>query len=262
MTVPNSSGPEQNGITTVKETGGDNSIVTKSVASINSAQKQSSSNELFVVGVGASAGGLKALELLFDHVPIDTGKAYVVIQHLSPDFKSMMLELLSLHTHLSIYRVEDGMKVEPNSVYLIPPKKEMIISDGRLLLNDKDPTRGISLPIDKFFRSLAIDCKTKAIGVILSGGGSDGSRGIVDISQQGGLVIAQDEGSCRFDWMPRAAIKTGFVDYILRPEDIGKTIDDHCQSFAVPNEALQNPIHIVNTVDSRECEVDVDVNCL
>ena len=234
MTVPNSPGPEYNGITTVKETGGGISIVTKSVAPINLAQKQSSGNELFVVGIGASAGGLKALELLFDHVPIDTGMAYVVIQHLSPDFKSMMLELLSRHTHLSIYRVEDGMTVEPNSVYLIPPKKEMIISNGRLLLNDKDPTRGLSLPIDKFFRSLAMDCKTKAIGVILSGAGSDGSRGIVDISEQGGLVIAEDEGSCQFRYMPHAAIITGVVDHILRPEDIGKAIADHGRSFSLP----------------------------
>ena len=111
--------------------------------------------KLFVVGIGASAGGLESLERFFSNVPADTGLAFVVIQHLSPDFKSLMDELLARHTDLPIRRAEDGMRVEPNSVYLIPPKKEMIISRGCLLLTDKDPKQPLTMPIDRFFRSLA-----------------------------------------------------------------------------------------------------------
>ena len=109
----------------------------------------------FVVGIGASAGGLEALERFFDHVPKDSGMAFVLVQHLSPDFKSLMDELLARHTTLPIRLVEDGMTVAPDHVYLIPPKKEMIISEGRLLLSERDRGHELSLPIDVFFRSLA-----------------------------------------------------------------------------------------------------------
>ena len=242
MTAPNSLGPEKHGQESVKETGGNNSNVSKSDPVLTD-QTQSEShvktNPRAVVGIGASAGGLEALELLFDHIPVDTGMAYVVIQHLSPDFKSMMNELLSRHTRLLIHRVSDGMVVEPNSVYLIPPKKEMIISDGRLLLTDKDPEQGLSLPIDTFFKSLALERKQDAIAVVLSGTGSDGSRGILDISRAGGLVIAQDEHSCRFDGMPRAAAETGVVDLVLRPEQIGTIIAEHGGDATDPIEAAK-----------------------
>ena len=145
----------------------------------------------YIVGVGASAGGLEALEKFFDNMRPDSGMAFVVIQHLSPDFKSLMDELLRRHTAMAIHRVEDGMVVEPNAIYLIPPKKDMIISGGRLLLTDKDPSQGFSLPIDTFFRSLAQDAGDRAIGIVLSGTGSDGSRGIRDIHDAGGLVLCR-----------------------------------------------------------------------
>src|SRR6476646_484623 len=130
--------------------------------------------ELFVVALGASAGGLEALEKFFDNMPADSGLAFVVVQHLSPDFKSLMNELLARHTKLAIHRVTDGVQIEPNSIYLIPPKKEMIVSEGRLLLTDKDPSQGLSLPIDTFLRSLATEYGNHAIAVILSGTGRDG----------------------------------------------------------------------------------------
>jgi two-component system, chemotaxis family, CheB/CheR fusion protein len=173
-----------------------------------------------IVGVGASAGGLEALEKFFDNMRPDSGLAFVVIQHLSPDFKSLMDELLRRHTDIAIHRVEDGMQVEPNSIYLIPPKKEMIISGGKLLLTDKDPTQGLSLPIDTFFRSLAQDVGDLAIGIVLSGTGSDGSRGIREIHEAGGLVIAQSVETAKFDGMPRSAIDTGMVDAVMAPEQI------------------------------------------
>jgi two-component system, chemotaxis family, CheB/CheR fusion protein len=187
----------------------------------------------FVVGIGASAGGLEALESLFGLLPADTGMAFVVVQHLSPDFKSMMNELLSHHTRMPIYPVEDGIEVRPNSIYLIPPKKEMIISEGRLLLKDKEQRTGLNLPIDQFFRALAQDCRERAVGIILSGTGSDGSRGIRDIHAAGGLVIAQSEGSAKFDGMPRSALDTGVVDLVLPPEQIPAALQRHrLQSIA------------------------------
>jgi len=148
---------------------------------------------LYVVGIGASAGGLEALERLFKKLPADTGMAFVIVQHLSPDFDSVMDELLVRQTKMPIRTVEDGIDIKPNAIYLIPPRKEMIISGGRLLLTDKDPKQGLTLPIDTFFRSLAQDCGTRSVGVILSGTGSDGSRGIRDIHAAGGMVLVQTE---------------------------------------------------------------------
>ncbi len=187
-------------------------------------QANSQGPAFYVVGVGASAGGLEALESFFDNMRPDSGLAFVVVQHLSPDFKSLMDELLSRHTDIAIHRVEDGMVVEPNAIYLIPPKKEMIISGGRLLLTDKDPNQALSLPIDTFFRSLAQDCGELAVGVILSGTGSDGSRGIRAIHEAGGLVIVQAEETAKFDGMPRSAIETGIVDATLSPEAIPEVL--------------------------------------
>jgi two-component system CheB/CheR fusion protein len=187
--------------------------------------------DVFVVALGASAGGLEALEKFFDNMPAGTGLAFVVVQHLSPDFKSLMNELLARHTKLAIHRVTDGMLIESDAIYLIPPKKEMIVSGGKLLLTDKDPAQGLSLPIDTFLRSLAHEYGRQAIAVILSGTGSDGSRGIRAIHEAGGLVIVQDEETANFDGMPRSAIDTGVVDAILPPRDMAHAILDHVQKL-------------------------------
>jgi two-component system CheB/CheR fusion protein len=146
--------------------------------------------------------------------------AFVIVQHLSPDFKSLMDELLARHTLLPIHLVEDGMAVEADHVYLIPAKKEMIISSGRLLLSERDRQQELTLPIDVFFRSLAQDRGADAIAIVLSGGGSDGSRGIRHVREAGGLVIAQDLESAQFDGMPKAAIDTGVVHYAMAPENM------------------------------------------
>ncbi len=177
-----------------------------------------------VVGVGASAGGLEALERMFANIPADTGMAFVVVQHLSPDFRSLMDELLARWTRMKIHRVTDGMEVEANSIYLIPPKKEMVISGGRLLLEDKDPEHVLSLPIDHFLKSLAAERRETAIAVILSGTGSDGSRGVEEVHRSDGLVIAQTEQTSKFDGMPHAARETGAVHLTLDPEDIGPAL--------------------------------------
>ncbi|HRX70523.1 MAG: PAS domain-containing protein [Candidatus Competibacteraceae bacterium] len=178
------------------------------------------SKPIFYVGVGASAGGLEALEAFFTHMSADSNMAFIVIQHLSPNYKSMMVELLSKRTAMTVRRAEEGMLVEANSVYLIPPKKNLSIFHGKLLLSESDHSRGLNLPIDVFLHSLADDQAEKAIGVILSGTGSDGVRGIRAIKEAGGMVMVQSEESAKFDGMPRAAIATGLADFILPPEEM------------------------------------------
>jgi two-component system CheB/CheR fusion protein len=171
-----------------------------------------------VVGIGASAGGLHALERFFEHVPPRTDCAFVVIQHLSPDFRSMMDQLLRRRTALSIHMAEDGMAVEPDHVYLIQPRTLLEIRDGRLRTSAQHRERGLSLPIDVFLESLAKDQADKAVAVILSGTGSDGSRGLRAIKEAGGLAIVQDEATAEFDGMPLSAINTGLADFVLAPD--------------------------------------------
>ena len=172
------------------------------------------------VAIGASAGGLEAIEAFFTHMPADSGLAFIVIQHLSPDYKSLMVELLSKKTAMAVHRAEDGMRVRPDNVYLIPPKKNLRIFHGKLLLSEQDHVRGINLPIDVFMRSLAEDQGEKAIGVILSGTGSDGMRGVRTIKENGGMVMVQDEESAKFDGMPKAAQSTGLADFVLPPDQM------------------------------------------
>jgi len=174
----------------------------------------------FLVGVGASAGGLEALERLFAEMPNDTGMAFFVIQHLSPDFKSLMDELLARRTSMPIRPARDGMHVERDTIYLLPPKKEMLISGGRLLVTDKDLSESFSLPIDHFFRSLAEDAGPRAIAIVLSGTGSDGSRGVREVHAGGGMVIVQNPETAKFDGMPNSAIETGAVDHVMAPEQM------------------------------------------
>jgi two-component system CheB/CheR fusion protein len=168
-----------------------------------------------VVGIGASAGGLEALQDFFKNMPNNSNAAYIVIQHLSPDYKSLMDELLARVTNMDIYRVEDGMSIKKNAIYLIPPGKNMTIFKGKLFLTEQQPGRSLNLPIDIFMRSLAKDQGKNAIGIVLSGTGSDGTLGIRAIKEYGGMVIAQDDQSAKFDGMPRSSISTGMVDYIL-----------------------------------------------
>lgn len=176
------------------------------------------------VAIGASAGGLEAIEAFFSQMPAQNPFGFIVVQHLSPDHKSLMVEILSKRTGMPVRRAEDGMLVEPAHVYLIPPKKNLTIFHGRLLLSEQDPGRSINLPIDLFLRSLAEDQGEKAIAVILSGTGSDGTRGVREVKQFGGMIMVQDEQSARFDGMPRAAIATGLADFVLPPDEMPQQI--------------------------------------
>jgi two-component system, chemotaxis family, CheB/CheR fusion protein len=180
----------------------------------------------YVVAIGASAGGLDALERFFQSLPTDLGAAYVVIQHLSPDHKSMMANLLGRHTRMPVVTVEHDMRIEPDRVHLIPPASMMSVSGDALRLTPKNP-RGLTLPIDLFFTSVAKEYGKHAIGVVLSGTGSDGTRGAVAINDAGGLLLAQEPESAKFDGMPRSAIATGLVDAILPPDALGPRIVEH-----------------------------------
>ncbi|MDP1998653.1 MAG: chemotaxis protein CheB [Rhodoferax sp.] len=176
-----------------------------------------------IVAIGASAGGLEALEKLFDHLTCDSGATFVVIQHLSPDYKSMMANLLSRHTQMPVVMVQQDTPIRPDHVYLIPPGSMMHIGEGYLRLTPKNP-RTLTLPIDVFFRSMAEHYREHSVGVILSGTGSDGTRGAAAINDAGGFLIAQEPENAKFDGMPRSVIATGLVDVILPVEHIGPRI--------------------------------------
>ena len=180
----------------------------------------------FVVGIGTSAGGLQALKTFFDNLPNDFNHAIVIVQHLSPDYESLMAELLSKNTDLPIHEVEEGVLIKPGNVYLIPPKKSMTIINAVLHLEDKPKGFDLNLPIDIFFKSLAQDQKENAIGIVLSGTGSDGTRGIRAIKEMGGLIMVQKPNDAKFDGMPNSAIATGLVDYILPVSDISSELDN------------------------------------
>lgn len=175
-----------------------------------------------IVGIGASAGGLAAFEAFFSAMPADndSGMAFILVQHLAPDHKSLLSELIQRYTRMQVIEVEDGMKVEPNHAYIIPPNRDMAFLNGALQLLEPAAPRGQRLPIDFFFRSLAVDQHERAIGIILSGTGSDGSLGVRSIKAEGGMVMSQNPESTEYDGMPRNAIATGLVDYVLPPAEM------------------------------------------
>ena len=170
-----------------------------------------------IVGIGASAGGLAAFEAFFSGMPADTdpGMAFVLVQHLAPDHKSILTELVKRYTRMQVFEVEDGMAVKPNCAYIIPPNRDMAFLNGTLQLLEPAAPRGHRLPIDFFFRSLAQDQHERAIGIVLSGTGSDGTQGVRAIKGEGGMAMAQNPKSTEYDGMPSSAIATGLVDYVL-----------------------------------------------
>jgi two-component system, chemotaxis family, CheB/CheR fusion protein len=184
-------------------------------------QSDLSLKDFYIVGVGASAGGLEALEELFDNMPTDrTDMAFVVIQHLSPDYQSMMSSILAKRTRILVHETTNGMRAEANHIYLIPPKKNMTIYGGKFYLTDRPSSRDLNLPIDIFLYSLAKDQGNRAVAIILSGTGSDGTRGIRSIKENDGMVMVQQAESAQFDGMPQNAIATGLADFILSPREM------------------------------------------
>jgi two-component system CheB/CheR fusion protein len=167
----------------------------------------------YIVGMGGSAGALEAFTQFFSAMPPDSGLSFVLVPHLDPTHKGIMPELLQRVTKMKVVQAEDGMRVMPNSVYVIPSNKELSILHSVLQLMEPSAPRGLRLPIDFFFRSLAEDQKDRAICVILSGMGTDGTLGLKAIKERLGMVMVQDPSSAKFDGMPRSAVETGMVDY-------------------------------------------------
>lgn len=183
----------------------------------------------YVVGIGASAGGLSALKTFFDHVSPEANAAYIVVQHLSPDFESFMDELLVKHTTMPIKMAKDCELIDANTIYLLPERKNLSIASNKIILSDVDD-RPVHHPIDYFFRSLAEEWQNAAVGVVLSGTGNDGSRGCLELRKVGALTVAQRPESAEFDGMPKNAIESGNVDLVLTTEEMGTQIAQYMKA--------------------------------
>ncbi|MBF6648705.1 PAS domain-containing protein [Methylobacter sp. BlB1] len=179
--------------------------------------------------MGASAGGLEALQEFFGAMPADKELAFVIVVHLDPNHVSLLPNLLQKHTTIKIAQITDGLQVKPNNIYIIPPNKSLTIFNGKLHLAELGSPRFSHLPIDIFFRSLAQDQGDKAIGIVLSGTGSDGSLGLMEIKAANGLVIVQDEASAQYTGMPKSAINTGVADFILSPDKMPAQLIQYSQ---------------------------------
>jgi two-component system CheB/CheR fusion protein len=180
----------------------------------------------YIIAIGASAGGMEEIHRFFDNTPLDS-VSYVIVQHLSPDFKSRMVELLANHSKLKVTEAEQNMLVKPNEVYLIPSKKIMTICEGRLQLIEKPKTSKPLLTVNTFFNSLAAERGNKAIAIILSGTGTDGSEGVKAIKEAGGMVIVSNPDHAEYNGMPASAVATGMADFILNVESMPQTITDY-----------------------------------
>ena len=213
----------------------------------------------YVVGIGASAGGLRALEEFFENMPSDGGAAFIVIQHLSPDFKSLMKELLERKTRMAVHRVEEGMAILPNNVYLIPPGKNLSV-EGRVFYLSEQQSRkvhgAISFPINIFFNSLANSYAQQAVGIVLSGTGSDGTQGLQAIKEAGGTVLVQDPSTAEFDGMPQSAILTGVVDRVLPPAELAQIVYEYLSS-PIDTEIFNRPNPLL--IDSQEIQRIADI---
>ncbi|MFA6136847.1 MAG: chemotaxis protein CheB [Sulfurimonas sp.] len=187
-----------------------------------------------IVGIGASAGGLSAFEAFFSAMPKGSNMdmAFVLVQHLAPDRKSILSEIIQRYTTMKVLEVIDGVSVEMNTVYIISPSHDMALMNGKLQLLEPSVPHGFRLPIDFFFRSLAQDQEERAIGIILSGTGSDGVQGVRAIKAAEGMVMAQKRSSCEYEGMPRSAIETGFVDYELLPSEMPAKLIEYVKSIS------------------------------
>ncbi len=207
-------------------------------------------DNFLIVAIGASAGGIESFAELIRELPSDTGMAFVLIQHLDPRHKSMLAELFSRQTTMSVKEVTDGMFVEPNHAYVIPPNASMTISNRTLRLGPRIDSRGAHMETDRFMRSLAEDQGNRAIGVILSGTGTDGTLGMMEIQAHGGVTFAQDESTASYDGMPRSAIAAGCVDYVLPPEGIAQELTRIARHPYVGRDPASEIVQEVPAMDS------------
>ena len=212
----------------------------------------------FVAGVGASAGGLESLERFFRNVPPDSGLAFIVVQHLSADHKSLMEELIRRFTAIPVSDARDGEELEADHIYLLPPGKELEVHDGRLVVHQRQAERALAFPIDRMLASLADAYGPRALAVILSGSGSDGSRGVRRIEAMGGLVMVEDPALAAFDGMPRAAIDAGAAAAVMSAESLGQAIVEHVQGGSLPEggemQAVEEIVALLKTALGAEFE--------
>jgi len=208
----------------------DNTPDSIAARSIELEQLPETEAEFPIVGIAASAGGLQAFTELLGHLPTDTGMAFVLIQHLDPNHKSFLAEILSRSTSMPVNQVRDGLAVEPDQVYVIPPNTKMVVSKGVLELSPREKVYGKYMPGDAFFTSLAFDRGYKAIAVILSGADGDGSLGLMAIKAAGGMTYAQCEDTAKFDSMPNTAVATGNVDFVMPPQKIAEELANYSRS--------------------------------
>ena len=177
-----------------------------------------------VVGMGASAGGLESFKKFFGVMPADSGLAFVLIQHLDPTHESMMVELLSKHTGMQVSQVVKETPIRPNHVYIAPAGKYLAVRNGVLRLSEPAERRGMRMPIDHFFRSLAEDLRERAICIILSGTGTEGTLGLRAVKEQGGMAMVQEPNTASHDGMPRSAVSTGLVDFVIPAEKMPEVL--------------------------------------
>ena len=211
-------------------------------------------SNFFIVAIGASAGGLQALETFFDNLADHPHAAFVIVQHLSPNFDSMMTEILQRRTTIPVNSIEDGLEIEPGRVYVLPPKKHLIVEDRRLRLVESPDS--FDYPIDKFLNSLVEEWSEKIIAILLSGTGSDGTKGIKAVSRAGGIGLVQSPETAQFNSMPGGAIPSGLVDEILSPQELAQTVfelirysdnfpESSAQSATIDPERLQTILNIL-----------------
>ncbi len=215
----------------------------------------------FVIGIGASAGGVHALESFFDHLPDQPNAAFVVVLHLSPNHRSMMVEILQRQTTLQVQEVQDGINLKPGHVYVIPPRKNVAVQERRLYLREKPE---FDYPINHFFQSMAQDCGERAMAILLSGTGNDGNEGLQAVSRTGGVALVQSPETAQFTSMPTSAIPSGLVDEILSPQDLAQTVFEvirFSENFPEANNEEANlidPDHLQRILDILAEREDID----
>ena len=230
---------------------------------LNDSTEHPPPDECVVVGIGASAGGLEAYKRLLRQMPENTGLAFVLVQHLDPTHESLMVELLAKYTAMPVLQVEGPTPIQPNHVYMIPPNRFITIKDGGLFLEPPVIKRGVRLPIDYFFRSLAQARRERSVCVVLSGTGSDGADGLREIKAEGGMTIVQQPDTAEYDGMPRAALATGSVDYVLPIDEMPEVIVSYSQHpyvRATPNTTLADtsPDHFRAILNLLRAHTDQD----
>jgi two-component system CheB/CheR fusion protein len=202
-------------------------------------ERRGAGKEFLIVGIGASAGGIHALKEFFQHVPPESGMAYVVILHLSPDHDSKLAEVLQQSASMPVTQVVDNVRVEPNHVYVISPNKSLSMNDGHLSLAEMKRIEDRRAPVDIFFRTLAESHHSRAVCIILSGSGANGSMGMKRVKENGGICIVQDPKEAEYSDMPLNSIATGLVDYVLPVAQIpGKIVGykKHLGTVIIPTE--------------------------